>query len=213
MAETVKGKRSYRSDRRSDQAADTRKTVIAAAREVFMRDGWQRATIVEIARQAGVSAETVYAAFRNKRTLLEEAITAAVRGPAPETPLMQQAGPRAVLEATGQKEQLAVFSADIVSILERVAPMMAVLRTASETEPELARHYAGIHAGRRHNFEQVVTALLRNGKLRISREMAVDTISRLTSPELFLLATGVQQASGDDYRRWLHQCLEAVLLP
>lgn len=213
MATSVKKTRSYRSDRRSEQASETRRAVVDAAREAFIADGWQKATIVAIAQRAGVAPETVYAAFGNKRSLLEEAITAAVRGPDAGTPLMQQAGPRAVHEGTNQGKQLERFSADIVSILERVAPMMAVLRTAAETDPGLATHYAGLHAGRRRNFEGVVDALLRNGPLRVDRKTAVDAVARLTSPELFLLATDVQGSSVEDYRAWLRTSLKALLLP
>ena len=213
MSEIVKPRRSYSSSRRSAQAADTRAAVIEAAKQTFMRDGWQKATIVAVAERAGVSPETVYAGFRNKRTLLQEAITAAVRGPAPQTPLMQQAGPRAVLEASDQRQQLTLFVADIGGILERVAPMMAVLRTAAETEPELADHYAALHLGRRQNFERVVDALLRNGPLRVDRDTAVASIARLTSPELFLLVTRVEAVSPAQYRDWLLETLTALLLP
>lgn len=213
MSEIVKRKRIYRSARRTAQAADTRGAVIDAARLTFMREGWQKTTIAAVAEQAGVSVETVYATFRNKRTLLEEAITAAVRGPDQDTPLMQQAGPRAVVEATDQRRQLSLLAADITGILERVAPMMAVLRTAAETEPELAGHYTGLHRGRRQNFERVVDALLRNGPLRVDRETAVTSITRLTSPELFVLATRVEGEPVPAYRDWLSTALGALLLP
>ena len=213
MRETVKHKRSYSSARRLEQAAGTRAAVIDAARQVFMRDGWQKATITAIAERAGVSSETVYAGFRNKRTLLEEAIVAAVRGPEPDTPLMRQGGPKAVLEATDQRRQISLFATDITGILERVAPMMAVLRTAAETEPELATRYAELHGARRQNFERLVDALLRNGPLRVDRDMAVTSIARLTSPELFVLATHVDGASVPAYRDWLLTALTALLLP
>lgn len=212
MSEIVKRKRSYRSTRRSEQAAGTRAAVIEAARQVFMRDGWQKTTIAAIAAQAGVSAETVYAGFRNKRGLLEEAITAAVRGPAPDTPLMQQAGPRAVLEAANQREQIALFAADITGILVRVAPMMAVLRTAAESEPELAAHYARLHRGRQENFERVADALMRNGPLRLDRDKAAASIARLTSPELFLLVTQVECVPPERFEAWLTDALTALLL-
>lgn len=213
MPGTVKPRRSYRSHRRSEQAAGTRAAVIEAARQIFMRDGWQKTTIAAIAAHAGVSAETIYAGFRNKRTLLEETITAAVRGPAPNTPLMQQAGPRAVIEAADQRHQLLSFTTDIVRVLDRVAPMMAVLRTAAETEPELADHYARLHRGRRENFERVVDALLRNGALKVDRETAVASIARLTSPELYVLATRVEGLSPKQHARWLLAALTAMLLP
>ena len=69
MLETVKPKRRYRSTRRSEQAAGTRAAVIDAARQTFMRDGWQQTTIAAIAQRAGVSAETVYAAASRVSTI------------------------------------------------------------------------------------------------------------------------------------------------
>lgn len=213
MTETVKRVRGYRSPRRSEQAAGTRAAVIAAANHCFTRDGWQKTTIAAIAERAGVSAETVYASFRNKRTLLEEAIAAAVRGSRPDTPLMQQEGPRAVLESGDQRKQLALFATDITRVLERVAPMMAVLRTAAETEPDLAALYARLHRGRRENFERVIDALLRNGPLAVDREIAVTSMARITSPELFMLATRVEGSSTEAYTAWMLTALGAVLLP
>ena len=213
MSEAVKPTRGYRSLRRSRQAAGTRAAVIEAAAQVFAQHGWQKTTIAAIAARAGVSTETVYAGFRNKRALLEEAITAAVRGPEPDTPLMQQAGPKAVLEAADQRRQVALFAAGIVEILARVAPIMAVLRTAAEMDPELAALYARLHLGRGENFAHVVDAMLRNGSLRLDRQTAVDSVARLTSPELFMLATRVEGRTAADHESWLRTVLVAMLLP
>ncbi|MEE6311521.1 TetR family transcriptional regulator, partial [Plantactinospora veratri] len=51
--------RTYRSELRDRQAAETRRRVVEAAIEVFGQHGYQAATFAQIARRAGVSVETV----------------------------------------------------------------------------------------------------------------------------------------------------------
>ena len=106
-----------------------------------------------------------------------------------------------------------VRSADICRILGRAAPLVAVARTAAESDDEVASLYAGMHRGRRQNLTFVIDALLARGPLRVDRERAVTTLTRLVSPELFLMATQVEGASPDDYERWLQDTLSALLLP
>ena len=71
MAEGVK--RRYDSSRRQEQAHENRRRIIASAQALFVDKGYGRTTIADIAGKAGVAAETVYAAFRNKPTLLHRA--------------------------------------------------------------------------------------------------------------------------------------------
>ena len=61
MTNDVKPRRRYDSSRRRQQAADTRSDVLDAALKLFARDGWTTTTMAAIAREAGVSKETLYA--------------------------------------------------------------------------------------------------------------------------------------------------------
>ena len=76
MAEGVK--RRYNSSRRQEQAQENRRRIIVAAQALFVDKGYGRTTIADIAGAAGVAAETVYSAFRNKPTLLHRAWDVAV---------------------------------------------------------------------------------------------------------------------------------------
>ena len=78
MGETVK--RQYRSTRRREQAEETRGRISGAAHDLFVTQGYGRTTIAEVARAAGVAVETVYAAYRNKATLLRHVWYSAMRG-------------------------------------------------------------------------------------------------------------------------------------
>lgn len=212
MTNPVKPKRGYRSVRRSAQASDTRAAVLSAAHDLFIREGWQKATIAAIARQAGVSVETIYAGFGSKLALLEAVVVASVRGLQPGTALMDQAGPRAVLEAPDQRSQIALFAKDIVEVLRSVAPLMAVVRAAAESEPELKELYVGLHRGRTRNLAMFVDAMLRHGSLRTDRDIAIASLDRLSSPELFLVVTNVEGLSPAQYLTWLADALAALLL-
>ena len=214
MAEPVNPKRRYQSARRSAQAADTRGAVLDAARGLFVDTGWQKTTIAAIARAAGVSAETIYAVFGSKTALLEALVALAIRGAQPQTPLLEQAGPRAIAAEHDQRRQLDIFARDIAQVLSRVAPLVAVVRSAAESDPQLAALYRQLHAGRRRNLEAVAEALLANGPLRenLDREAATSAIWRLASPELFLLLRDMDGLTTEAYADWLGETLAAALL-
>jgi AcrR family transcriptional regulator len=204
-------RRSYRSDRRREQAAQTRERVLDAADAVFRERGWERTSIAAIAASAGVSQETVYARFGSKRALLGELMQRAVRGGEPE-PVPEQSGPRALVQAADADELLRLFAADISPRIERAAPLMAVVAAAAHSEPELAVLYARLHENRRSNLEVLVDALAAKAPLRVPAGEALDTVFALTSPELSQLLVGQRGWSYRRYRDWLADALRTLLV-
>jgi AcrR family transcriptional regulator len=204
-------KRPYRSERRREQAAQTRERVLDAADALFRERGWEGTSIAAIAESAGVSQETVYARFGSKRALLGELMQRAVRGTDPR-PVPEQSGPRALVEAADAGELLRLFAADISVRIERAAPLMAVVAAAARSEPELAELYARLHEDRHSNLKVLVDALAAKAPLRVSAAEALDTVFALTSPELNQLLVGRRGWSSRRYRDWLAESLEALLL-
>ena len=211
MGDDVKPRR-YRSERRRDQTEQTRQLVLDAARKLFEERGWEGASIAAIAKEAQVSEETIYARFRNKRTLLGELVSRAVRGKDPR-PVPEQAGPRTLAALSDQHEQLRVFAADIVLRLERAAPLVVVVGAASRSEPELAQLLTRLHADRKRNLRILVDALTANGPLRLADDDALATIWALTSPELHQLLARVDGWTRIRYCDWLEDSLAQLLLP
>jgi len=211
MAGDVKPRR-YRSERRREQAEQTRRRVLDAGRKLFEERGWEGASIAAIAREAGVSEETVYARFQTKRALLGELVRVAVRGEDPR-PVPEQAGPRAVAAARDQREQLRLFAADIVLRLERAAPLVVIVAGASRSQPELSELLARLHADRLRNLRVLVDALAANGPLPLPADEAVESVWALTSPELHQLLTRVRGWTRDRYCDWLADSLARLLLP
>jgi AcrR family transcriptional regulator len=210
VPEDVKPRR-YSSERRREQAEQTRQRVLDAARSLFEERGYEGTSIAAIAERAAVSEETIYARFENKRTLLGELARRAVRGDDPR-PIPEQEGPRALAAATDQREQLRVFVGDISSRLERAAPLVTVVAGAARSHPELADLVARLHGDRLRNMGILIDALRRNGPLRLSDDRAAETVWALASPELHQLLTRVRGWTSARYRDWLVDSLARLLL-
>ena len=214
MTDQPEPRRKYQSRLRRQQAADTRGAIVAAAHQLFVANGWQGTTIAAVARAAGVSAESVYAVFGNKSALLLGVVQSAVRRGDAATPLVEQAGPRAVAAARDQAEILRLFARDIAQVLASVADIVAVLRVAAEADAEVAKVYDAIHAGRRENLALVARALAGTGPLRggMTEAAVLAQIWRLASPELFLMLTRIEGLTPDRYADWLEHTLGQLLL-
>lgn len=215
MSDVKPQRRPYRSRIRKARAAETREAMLAAANDLFLRKGWVATTIADIAGAAGVSKETVYAVFGNKKALLQELIARAVRGAEPDTPLVQQDKTLGIAQDTDQARQIALFAAAIAGVLARVAPLMDVARAAAETDQAMAALYQQLQRGRLDNLEWFAKALRRNGVLRDDMEPgeAGRVLWRLASPDLFLLMRRVEGASQETYVEWLATSLKLLLLP
>lgn len=209
----VKPKRAYRSKRREKQAEATRKAVLDAADRLFRMNGWAATTIVAIAKEAEVSPETIYSRFRNKRTIAHELIKRAMRGDDQKTPLMEQERRAKIAQMRDGGALIDAFSEDVSGLLVRVSPILAVIRTAAETEAEMADLYADLHQSRRRNLAIVIDALARLGALRqgLDPEAAKDILWSVVSPELWLLRVNQLGETPETNREWIRTTLRRLL--
>ena len=206
--------RGYRSEHRARQAASTRSAILDAAHRLFPERGYAGTTVAAIAA-AGVAAITVYSTFGSKRALLQQLIHVAITGDEDPEPIIQRGEPRAVMALTDQRAQIGAFADSTAAIMERVAPLLAVLAEASRTEPDMAGQYDETLRARRQSMQEVAVAIARNGPLRdgMSVDGAADTIWALTSAEMTLLFMRRLDWSCQQYAAWLAASLTALLLP
>src|SRR5215831_2354845 len=71
----------YKSPVRERQAADTRRRIVEATRQLLAKEGYAGMTIEAIARRAEVSAQSVYAIFKSKTGILTELLDQSAFGP------------------------------------------------------------------------------------------------------------------------------------
>src|SRR3979409_39330 len=76
MAKAVKHKRKYNASLRQEQAQMTRQRILEAARRLLTRGTYSSVTMEEIAQEAGVAYQTVYAVFGTKLQLAKDVIEA-----------------------------------------------------------------------------------------------------------------------------------------
>lgn len=207
-------KRRYNSSRRKEQALQTRRQIVEAARQLFLSRGYAGATIEAIAQQAGVAVETVYAIFGNKRAILARLIDVSLVGDEESIPLLEREGPQAVMKETDQHRQIEVFAEDIYEIMSRMTPVFEIIRTAAKTDTEIAGMYENMLNSRVQGLMAFVQALMKNGPLRegVTAESAAETVWTLTSADVITLLMTHRGWSAENYKRWLKAMLTRFLL-
>jgi AcrR family transcriptional regulator len=212
LANDVNTRRKYVSPHRQEQAARTREAVLEAALKSFSEGGWTSTTIAAIAREAGVSKETIYSIWRTKTAIVAELVQRAIRGGQPDVPLLGQSGPKQVAAAPTAERRIDIFANDIAEVLGRVAPLVDAIRTSAATDPDSAALYATLHAGRRRNLTEVAKVLAPDLRAGLSVEDATEHIWRQASPELLLLLTRQDGYDSERYSAWLADALKRLLL-
>jgi AcrR family transcriptional regulator len=170
-------KRPYRSERRSEQAGETRRRVVRSAHDLFVRQGYGRTTIAEVARAAGVAVETVYAAYRNKPTLLRHVWYATFRGDEEDIRLLDRPEIRAVLAEPDLATRLRAHAAVITPVLRRITPLFRALQGAATSEPAAAAMLAEFDERRLDAAGHYARAAAATGQLAVSEEECRDVLA------------------------------------
>jgi AcrR family transcriptional regulator len=126
---------------RAEQARATRRRIIAAATESFVAHGYGATLLDQVAERAGVAVQTVYFHFGNKRTLLKEALDIAAVGDDEPVPLMERPWMRQLRQEPDPRRIIGLWVATGRTIVERVAPLMRVVRGTTGTDAELAAQW------------------------------------------------------------------------
>lgn len=215
MTITKQKKRQYDSTRRQAQARQTRLQIADSARGLFLERGYAGTSIEGIAERAGVAPETIYATFKNKRSILSFVFDVAIGGDDEDIRLLDRPDPQAVLKGTDQQSQLTLFAEGIARILHRAAPIFDILRGAAKTESEIAELVERLLRERLTNMNMVAKSVAANGPLRegLNRARAAELIWSMTSPELYLLLTRDLHWTDEQYSGWLTDTLIRLLLP
>ena len=184
MAEPVK-KRGYTSSVRKEQAAATRARILEAAAVLFERDGYVRTTVKQIADEAGVATDTVYAVFGSKGRVLTALIDLRLTDGAPGmTNVLERPEFAAIRDERDQRTQIAMYARASRETLSRVGPVFKLMRTAADVDEEMAAIYREMQGYRLRNATTVVGWIAANGKLRVPVERAAEIVWGIASPEL-----------------------------
>lgn len=209
----VKTPRRYDSGRRREQAEQTREAILDAAWRRFLADGYTGATVAAIAREAGVSVETIYKAYGGKPGLIRELWQRGLDGRGP-------------IPAPARSDEMSATQTDPAEIIRRwgvlsmeVAPqgvpILLLVRAAAATDAAMAELLAEADRQRwdrmRHNAARLAAA----GGIRegVSLDEAADVMWTVTSIEMYDLLVRQRQWPIDRYGRFVSETIAAALLP
>lgn len=185
----------------------TRNLIIGAARRLLVEGTYSSVTMDEIAKEAGVAYQTVYAIFGTKIRLAEA---------------MLEGGFSHVAEAV-KPLQTTPASADPETWLRTVArvwrtiyqPCADLLRFTQESgDPAMQEHYRQVQESRLNRLRKVVSTLERSGRLRtgLTNVTALDVLWAMTSPDCYTKFVFQRGWRPEQFEEWLAGALIDLLL-
>jgi AcrR family transcriptional regulator len=219
MSERVKSKaeparRRYDSSRRREQAAGTRRAILAAAQRLFERDGYAATSMAAIAAEAGVAVKTVYLAFETKSGLMRAVWHLLLRGDEDAAPVANRAWYLEVLNETDPLRKLELNARNAVAVKLRAGALMEAIRTAAPADPDIAKLWSRIQTDFHDNQRAVVEGLAETGALRPELDVgsATDILWTINHPSTYWLLVGERGWSAERFGDWLAAAFREQLL-
>lgn len=201
-------KRSYNSKSRQARSHETKNRILASAKMLFESKGFEKVTIEEIAREAQVSAPSIYSIFQSKRGVL--------------LGLMDEALPpeqHAALVEQGKKEKCPRKRLEITATISRQLydaekAQLSFLRGASILDPV----FKGLEIERerrRYQRQKETVETMENEKAftdNLSLSKVRDILWAFTGRDFYRMLVVERGWSSDEYEKWLAELLVQVLL-
>lgn len=179
-----------------------------------MENGYVATTMNAIAAEAKVSPETVYATFRNKRSLLTRLVEVTIVGDDAPVRVVDREWVQQLRDEPEQGRALQLLARNGRLILERMMPIYEVLRGAAAADPEAAAVLERYSSQRFIGQGQILRALTSRHPLRqgLTASTAADILFTVGSPETYGLLVRNRRWSAARFERWYAETLARLLL-
>jgi AcrR family transcriptional regulator len=213
VTDTVKGN-SGPPTTRAERARLTRRRIIDASAELFVERGYGATMLDQVAERAGVAVQTVYFHFGNKSTLLKRALDVAAVGDDEPVELLERPWLDGIKAEPDPRRMIELWVANSRSIMERVAPILAVVRGSVGADPDLAAQWQANEQQRRTAHRALAQILADRGLLRtgLTRQDAADLTFLIASVESYFLATATLGWSPEHWESTTVSILISTLL-
>lgn len=205
-------KRRYDSSRRRAQADETRSAIVRAARDLFIAQGYGRTTIADIAGAAGVSVETIYAAFGNKATLLHKAWDITVGGDDADIVFHERPEVVAIRGEPDLTKRLTLHAAFSTKTAQRIAPFQLMVQSAAGADPAAAAMLEEMGRQRLAGMTVMATEAATTGQLAVTVDECRDVMWSLTDGMLWHRLVTERGWTNERFAEWLGQMWVGLLL-
>jgi AcrR family transcriptional regulator len=208
-------KRGYRSALRDGHARLTRRTIVEAAARLFVTQGYAPTTIDAVAREAGVSRKTVFAAVGGKAQLLKYAWEWSLVGDDEPVPMLERPAVKKIQAETNPARALQLWVAMVLDVASRAAPIGQVLVVAADGDDQTAVLLAESEEQRLLGARAFIWHLASIGGVRpgMTTDRAADLCWALMDPMLYRRLVLERGWSVTAYSCWLESSLNATILP
>lgn len=191
---------------RAKRVADTEERIVAAARELFVRDGYAATTLTAVADAARVGHRTVYVRFGTKADLLKRVVDVAIVGDTQLIDLDSRDWYQQALNAPAVSERLRRLAEGAAALMGRAGDVFAVAQQAEPVEPVIAE---AARAGRAATRESVRAFFIKLHTDRLIPETVdldwlCDTAGVLAHNQTYLLLRETLRWEPDQYCDWLY---------
>jgi AcrR family transcriptional regulator len=199
---------STRIDRRQRMADQTRREILEVARRLFAERGYVATSVTDIAEEAGVAVQTIYARLGSKRGMLMGLIDL----------IDEEAGVDELVAAISSAQTPAqTLRADVRltrAFQERCGDIIGALFAAAAAEPDLASAVAEGQRRHREGAHVAVERVAELGGLRddVTPERAAALIALSTTHEAWRELVEAHSLSWDEAEAWLADALGRALL-
>lgn len=196
----------YHSPLRARQAAATRRSIVDAALVLFGQHGWAATTLPAIAKEAGVSVDTIYSVFGTKSALLLDVVHLAIVGDDDGVEMAER--PEFALLGKGRRhERIRAGVRYTLQVYDRSVPILRALREAAASDP-VARERFERYDDDRRALVAAGTALMLGSE---PTEEQVDAVWALVSPEVRTYLLEDRNWSPDAVEDWFVDMLKVAL--
>ena len=207
MVKPVEGKRTYSTTLRQEQAQITKNRILDAASGLFVERGYSGVTVEDIAHEAGVAYQTVYAVFGTKLAVAQAIIWSSFQTEGIDR-LMAES------RASGDLKVHIRIGVQIARRLnERFATIVRFMRESGD--PALMAEYQKIEGLRFEQIRAQLSPVLKTaGQLRrgISPADALSSIWAMTGTDLYNQLVSGRRWTASRYEEWLKDALLNMLL-
>ncbi len=191
---------------REEHAQITRQRIAAAARQLFARDGYAATKLAEIAAEAGVAVQTVYAVYGSKAGILDALRESVLTQPE------AQAFYREAMAADSTARRIELFARSIRWRWERSADVTAIFRDAGTADARIRTGLAATLEQRRRGIRALAERL--EGDLRpgLNVDVASAVLDALSLAEVYAELVEVQGWTPENYETWLAAAIARELL-
>ena len=201
---TPRTTRTYRSPLRAEKAAETRRSIITAAAEVFSERGYVGTTMQQVADHAGVSVESVNK-IGTKPDLLIKAFQQTYAGEGGWRSIIDQPQLMEIMADPDTDQAIAGYAEFIAAANARSGGIWAAVRAAAASEERVSKAVSDLIARKREDF------LIGHGwyasrgmaDTRTSPEAFAAHLYVLTSQETYDQLTHDWGYSDEAYTQWL----------